>query len=137
MENKKKLQRVYEEVVQIARRYQTVDYDEEEGTWVCIPEFPMPKGWNKVATALMFELPSNYPHMPPDGFYIDQHMKKYGSLMIPYFENNNRHNRYADRGWAWFCLHLNKHAWRPKTNILAGDSLLTLASTAYVALEKV
>jgi hypothetical protein len=120
--------RVYQEALLLARQFGVVDYDEEDGQWVRIPEFPLPEGWGRPVTELLLVLPSGYPHMPPNGFFIDRHLRTQSGHRIDHcFEERGEYNPYAAKGWAWFCIHLDRQAWRPTGDILHGDNLVKLA----------
>ena len=121
--------RVYREALLLARQFPTVDYDDEDGRWLHIPHFPLPGGWDRPETALLLDLPRGYPHLPPDGFYIDRYLRtRHGRQIDHYFEARGSHNPYADKGWGWFCIHLNQAAWRPTADLVSGDNLLKLAA---------
>lgn len=123
------VRRVYEESLLLALQFGTVDYDDKAGSWVRIPYFPLPVGWDRGTTGVLFELPHGYPHVPPDGFYIDRFLRtRYGRQIGHYFENRGRFNRYADHGWGWFCIHLESGAWHPAAEVARGDNLLKLAA---------
>lgn len=124
-----KVQWVYQESLLLARQFGTVDYDDEEGCWVHIPHLPLPAGWDRPTTALLFDLPDGYPHIPPDGFYVDRLLRtRFGHRLDHYFEERSTLNPYADRGWAWFCIHLDRRAWRPTADVVSGDNLLKLTA---------
>jgi hypothetical protein len=119
--------RVLQEAVLLARHFGVVDYDDEDGSWLHIAHFGLPVGWDRPSTALLIELPPAYPHVPPDGFYLDRLLRTaLGQSVDHYFENPGAYNRHADRGWAWFCIHLNRGTWRPRADVAGGDNLLKL-----------
>lgn len=121
--------RVYQEALLLARHFGEVEYDEEDGQWLYVPHFSLPAGWDRPATGLMWVLPGSYPHLPPDGFYIDRYLRTHrGQRIGHYFEERGTYNPYADKGWAWFCIHLERGAWRPAADVMRGDSLLKLAA---------
>lgn len=66
---------VYREAWLLARQFGTVEYDDEDGRWVHIPRFPLPAGWDRPTTGLLLVLPNGYPHVPPDGFYMDRFLR--------------------------------------------------------------
>lgn len=132
------VQRVYQEALLLARQFGVVDYDDEDGRWVYIPHFPLPVGWDRRTTGLLLVLPSGYPHMPPDGFYIDRFLRtRNGQQVDHYFEERSRHNPYAGKGWGWFCIHLDRGAWRPTGDVLHGDNLLKLTALIRAILTEV
>ena len=120
--------RVYREALLLARQFGVVDYDEEDGQWVRIPDFPLPEGWGQPVTELLLVLPAGYPHVPPNGFFIDRRLRiQMGHRIDHYFEERSEYNPLAGKGWAWFCIHLDRHAWRPTADVLRGDNLVKLA----------
>ncbi len=122
-----RMQRIFQEALLLARQFGEVDYDEEEGCWVYIPNFGLPVGWDRPQTGLLLALPSSYPHIPPNGFYVDRFLRSSdGRRMDHYFEERSIHNPYADQGWGWFCIHLGQRSWRPTADTRYGDNLLKL-----------
>ena len=124
-----RLRRVYQEVLLLAEQYGVIDYDDEDGDWVHIPYFALPAGWDRQTTGLLIKLPRGYPHVPPDGFHIDRYLRTQdGRRVEHYFEEQGGYNPYADRGWGWFCIHLNQGRWRPTSDVGQGDNLLRLTA---------
>jgi hypothetical protein len=133
-----RVQRVYREALLLARQFGVVDYDDEDGRWVYIPRFPLPAGWDRRTTGLLLVLPSGYPHVPPGGFYIDRFLRtRSGRRVDHYFEERGDYNPYADKGWGWFCIHLDRGAWQPTGDVLRGDNLLKLAALIRTILTQV
>lgn len=129
---------VYREALLLARHFRVVDYDEEDGSWVHIRRFPLPAGWDRPATELLLALPHGYPHLPPDGFYIDRGLRnRLGQKIDHYFEDDGRFNAYAHRGWGWFCIHPHRGAWRPAADLVSGDNLLKLTALIGAILAEV
>jgi len=122
-----RVERVYQEADLLARQYGVADYDDEDGRWVHVLYFPLPAGWDRRTTGLLLELPDGYPHVPPEGFYIDRFLRtRSGQQVDHYFEERGHYNPYADKGWGWFCIHLERGAWRPTADVLGGDNLYRL-----------
>jgi hypothetical protein len=120
---------VYREACLLARQFGTVEYDDEDGRWVEIPHFPLPAGWDRPATGLLLVLPNGYPHVPPDGFYMDRCLRiRRGQKVGHYFEEGGIHNPYAAKGWAWFCIHPDREAWYPTSDLVSGDNLFKLVA---------
>jgi len=133
-----RVQRVYQEALLLARQFGIVDYDDEDGRWVHIPAFPLPEGWDRRTTGLLLVLPDGYPHIPPDGFYIDRFLRtRSGRRVSHYFEERSGYNPYVDKGWGWFCIHLDHRAWRPTGDVTSGDNLLKLAALIRAILTEV
>lgn len=136
--NRSRVQRVYQEALLLARHFGVVDYDDEDGLWVHIPCFPLPVGWDRQTTGLLLELPGGYPHVPPNGFYIDRLLRTASGRQVShYFEERGRFNPYADKGWGWFCIHLERGSWRPTGSVLHGDNLLKLTALIRAILTEV
>lgn len=98
------------------------EWDYEDGEWVRIPAFRLPPGLGQATTDLLIDIPADYPNTPPNGIYVQQHLK----LPSHYFERQSSLNRHGDRGWAWYCFHVDgSHGgWRASTNVRRGDNLL-------------
>jgi len=130
-------QRIYQEAILLAREYGAVQYDDEDGRWVCIERFPLPSGWDRGITELLLVLPDGYPHLPPDGFYVDRYLRtRRGHRIDHYFEERGHLNPYADRGWGWYCIHLKPGTWRPTSNVVYGDNLAKLAAMIRAILSR-
>jgi hypothetical protein len=133
-----RVQRVYQEALLLARQFGVVDYDDEDGLWVHIPHFPLPAGWDRRTTGLLLVLPNGYPHVPPDGFYMDRFLRTHSERRVDhYFEVRGDYNPYADKGWGWFCIHLGRVSWRPTDSVLHGDNLLRLTALIRAILTEV
>ena len=118
-------QRILFEISILSARFQDVNYDDEDFSWVHIPCFDLPLGWNQYHTGLLIELPTAYPDIPPDGFYVDKNLRPTnGRPMTHYFEDQGHYNPYAKCGWAWYCIHPSRTSWRPSAHVLQGDNLL-------------
>ena len=133
-----RVQRVYQEAMLLAWQFGVVDYDDEDGRWVHILEFPLPTGWDREKTGLLLMLPDGYPHVPPNGFYIDRFLRtRSGRRVEHYFEEQGGYNPYAEKGWGWFCIHLGRRAWRPAGDVRRGDNLFKLTALIRAALTEV
>ena len=136
--NSMRLQRIIQEVMLLARENGMVEYDEEDGRWVHLPDFSLPDGWDRATTGMLLVLPDGYPHIPPDGFYVDRFLRTRSGLRLDhYFEDLSQYNPYAAQGWAWFCIHLKNGSWRPAASIEDGDSLFTLTALIRAILTEV
>lgn len=102
-------------------------YDEVEASdqieWVIIRHFPLPPGWNKSETAVLFFVPSGYPSMAPDCFYADPDLRLAGGGM----PSNSNINTALDRQWLWFSYHVRSGSWKPDLDPEQGHNLLTFA----------
>jgi len=111
--------------------------DPQQGNgWVHIPSFPLPAGWSRSTTNLMVIVPGSYPHLPPDSFYVEKHLRDARGRPIDHYFEGAGHNRFAHRGWAWFCYHV-RGPWRPTVDPYSGDSLATYVNLIGYALQGV
>ena len=111
--------------------YRPFDYDEERFGWLRVL-LPLPeRKWNRDASELLILIPSHYPEIPPERFYLDSGLRDIrGKRPGHYFQANE----YSSKGWAWFCLHLEK-GWSPRERIEAGDNLVTVIERIQVGLS--
>lgn len=132
--------RVQQEVALLRLRFKHVAYDDLGYRWVHLPRFELPEGWSKRETELLVMLPPAYPQLPPDGFFLDKRLTtRRGRTPGHYFQEQSRHNPYADRGWAWYCVHLSgggRGGWRASADVLQGDSLITYIEVIRLVLSQ-
>lgn len=113
-----------------------VEWDWEDYMWVMIKNFKLPRGWSKPTVPLLIEIPRTYPDALPKevGFYTEKRLTdRKGFATSHYFQEMGSLNKYADRGWAWLCIHVNK--WNPKTDIRKGDNLMTICNLIHNTLS--
>jgi hypothetical protein len=117
--------RIAQEIALLATRFDEINFDDTGFGWVHIPRFELPRGWSRPTTELLILLPSAYPQVAPNGFYIDQRLRPLsGRVPAHYFEEPGTHNPLGDRGWAWYCIHAGRGNWSPKASVWQGDNLL-------------
>ena len=102
---------------------QGVDFDEENADWFVAPSYRLPGNWGKVVASspLLIAFPSEYPAIPPIGFYL--------MADIPHSPNGHLYEQaYHDawkmpleRGWKWYCVYVQPGAWRPALIQRSGD----------------
>jgi hypothetical protein len=134
----KRVERILNEVAILAVAYGAVEFDEKAFSWVYIPRFPLPKGWNKRSTELLIELPPTYPWTPPTAFHMDKGLRRYGRSVAHYFEERDM-SRYSRKGWAYFCLHVKecgRGGWNPTDSVIKGDNLLKYTELIRTVLTK-
>jgi hypothetical protein len=116
--------RIAHEVAMLAAGYGAVNYDDRGFTWVHVPQFRLPRGWNARQSGILLEVPPQYPSIPPDGFYLLKGLRDAQGLEpTHYFQAGSSLNRYADRGWAWYCMHA-RGGWHATADIVSGHNLL-------------
>lgn len=60
--------RITREVALLQSAYLGLQYD--GGSWVLIPNYLLPSGWNRERTDVAFQIPTGYPATPPYGIYV-------------------------------------------------------------------
>ena len=126
-------QRFLLEIFLLEKVYGKIKYDQDNHLWVCIPDFELPKGYNKKTSELLIELPAHYPFSPPTNFFMDRTITTRNGKTIEHYYPDREQNKYYDRGWGWFCVHIRN--WKVKEDIMQSDNLLTSADIAYLTLE--
>lgn len=92
--------------------------------WLYVPRFELPPGWNRGSTELLVVVPPQYPYGPPESFFIETGLRDRIDRGIDhYFQEQSGYNPYGERGWAWFCYHIEQHSWRPRGRARDGDNL--------------
>lgn len=107
-------QLITEQVFDVAQKYATsgLDFDEEDAHWMIFPQFRLPRNWSRRSAALMVIFPTDYPVIPPIGFYLPSD--------VPSPHGHKFSQAYHDasavplqEGWDWYCCTVNPGAWRP------------------------
>ncbi len=127
-------ERILLEVSLLRNAFNEVEYDSERLLWVCIHDFKLPQGFNKGKTGLLIELPKNYPFCPPKNCFLDKTIKTaLGKEIREHYYPDKLYNKYYDKGWAWFCIHIK--SWKIRDDVMESDNLLTSIDIAYLTLE--
>ena len=121
------------EVYLLEQIFGSIKYDQEDRLWVCIPNFDLPQGYNKKTSQLLIELPAHYPFNPPRNFFLDRTIGTRNGKDIEHYYPNSEQNKYYDKGWAWFSVHIQR--WKVKDDIMRSDNLLTSVDIAYLTLQ--
>lgn len=106
-----------------------VEFDEQDANWLVFPKFFMPKAWGVPTAPVLLLFPTDYPTLPPIGFYLPE------ALRSPHghFYNKAYHEASSaptQKGWNWYCCYIHNGAWRPAPasqpgNWRRGDNLWT------------
>lgn len=127
-------ERVFAEVYLLRKIYKEVDYDGEDFSWVYIPEFELPKGFNEQVGELLIEIPLNYPFAPPENFFLHKGIKTFEGYSIDHYYPRKSMSKYYEKGWAWFCIHIDK--WKAVDDIMRSDNLITCFHLVYITLSE-
>jgi hypothetical protein len=116
----RRLQRIYEEVLTLSRRFGRVDWDDEDGRWVLIYTLDLPSQYKpKEFTACLIDLPPDYPETQPSGTYVDPDL----DITSGHYYNRS----YSDKGYTWICAH--PQTWDPAYPWPQGDNLITVVAS--------
>jgi hypothetical protein len=116
----------------LARRYGSVAYDQQDGSWLHIAKFPVPHGWNKSFVEILIDIPwgvPGYPSIAPKWFWTDRDLQTRDGRDIGHFfaaaGSGQVDKLYLDKDWGHFCVYLR--SWRPSSGnaIQTGHNLLT------------
>ncbi|HEY3268662.1 MAG TPA: E2/UBC family protein [Armatimonadota bacterium] len=109
------------------------DIDADAGSWVIIRDVPLPLGYNRASTDILFLLPASYPAVPPDWFYLDPGLRGPRGPLRHYFEAQAGHAP-VRKGWAAGSLHIR--GWAPSSDPMRGHSLMHLCQLAKEAFAR-
>ena len=109
----------------LRQHYPSLEHGEKLD-WIYLPEFPLPLGrFNRANSPVLFRLPSAYPQVGPDNFFVDVGLRlKDGSTPPAFNANAVSSTGPAPKAgdWGWFSWH--PQAWRPAATPEGGDNLL-------------
>lgn len=148
MKANQRLSRIAKECALSAVHYSTTrraSYDDEDGSWAIIHDFPLPKGYNYDSTDVLVLLPEDYPLTPPDWFYVDnnlrladgrgpEHLFYEDAIHIDPNEPLEGQQHPQLIGWTACCLHIVE--WKPAGDPLKGHSLLSVCELIKRAFER-
>lgn len=118
--------RIERELALLRERYSQLDY-RPEGRWVQIPGYPLPRGWNRTATQVAFQIPAAYPGTPPYGIYVPAGLTFNGLRPDNYTEPSSTQPPYGGGSWGVFSWTTVDGQWRAtaEPDPVRGYSLLS------------
>ena len=127
--------RILQEASVIRMRY-PVKIDKDNLNYIMVKKFPLSRDYSQPTTSVFIEIPSGYPQVPPVHFYMKKSLTYKGRCPTHYFKEDSRvfNNKLSHLGWGKYCLHI-KGSWRPSSNILDGDSLITFLELIKTVLD--
>ncbi|MDE2823496.1 MAG: hypothetical protein OXK79_08320 [Chloroflexota bacterium] len=114
--------RITEELALIRREFPDVVY-REEGRWVLISSYPLPAGWNRVVTDVVFQIGEGHPATPPYGFYVPSGIQFQGTAPNNYTDQASNKPPF-DKAWSFFSWAPEVGHWKPAAAAHAGSNLL-------------
>jgi len=114
-------ERLNEELALLRQRYPQLQYSPEQ-RWVCVPSYPLPKGWNREMTDTAFQVPIGYPGSPPYGVWTLAGLLFHGQQPDNYAPGDPQ----PPFGGVWWRFSWSSvDAWQPSAEIIAGSNLVT------------
>jgi hypothetical protein len=113
--------RLQKEITIISHRFPIL-FDENNLSYISVTNFPLNSQFNFSSTTLLLKIPVQYPYTPPEHFYLKKGLLYNGKSPVHYFQSAG-FNDLSDLGWSKYCLHTK--SWKPTSDILSGDSLIT------------
>ncbi|OGX19585.1 MAG: hypothetical protein A3K83_03475 [Omnitrophica WOR_2 bacterium RBG_13_44_8b] len=124
-------ERIIREITLLKNKYAGITHGENYD-WVLITDYPLPEGYNRTSTKLLFLIPSAYPHTSPDCFYVEKGLRLNNGNMP---SNYNEHMDVPLGGeWGYFSWH--QEVWQSADQIENGDNLLTFIKSVNVRLRE-
>ena len=99
---------------------------QEEGSWVYLPSYPLPKGWNREATDVAFQISDGYPAAPPYGFYVPSGIEFDGTTPNNYTDPASNQPPFGET-WGIFSWAPIDGEWKPTGDARRGSNLLQWA----------
>lgn len=124
---------ITEQVYDLALHYfkSGVNFDEEDANWMLVPKYVLPKKWHHIATAteLLIIFPTEYPALPPIGFYMKESIPESPNGHFYAQAYHEADKAPLEAGWKWYCVYVNQGSWQPnKHEWRKGDNLWTYFS---------
>ncbi len=117
--------RVIEELDLLRKSYSNLKFV-EEGLWICISDYSLPKEsqWNRTSTDVVFQIPVAYPGTPPYGFYVLSGIKCANVQPDNYKDPADQQPPFEGQ-WGIFSWTPEGGEWKPTEN-LTGTNLLNV-----------
>ena len=112
------IERILQEIKILQKQYGELEYD-PNGSWILFKKFKLPPGWYKEYTELLINIPSGYPSISPDNFYVPPGFKLASEQKIDRYTEGPT---FLGRTWGQFSYHIDGE-WNPSENILEGNNL--------------
>lgn len=95
-----------------------------QGAWVRIPDLPLPTGWNRDGTDVVFQIAGAFPAAPPYGIFVPSGLRFEGKTPGSYKEPSDNSPPFGGK-WGFFSWAVDSPAdWQPTAHIELGANLL-------------
>lgn len=125
------MERLLAEIELLRKRHPEVQCG-DGNRWFMIPQYLLPRGWNREKTRLLFIVPPEYPHRPPDNFYVDVGLRLAAGNQIP----SNYSEGQSPIGGQWGTFSFHAEVWQPAPEIEKGDNMLTFLTAVRLRLQE-
>ena len=115
--------RLEQEIGLLRSRWAELRYD-PGGRWVLLPAYPLPAGWNRSTTDVVFQIQMNHPGAAPYGFYTPTGLLHQGHSLNNYQDPAPTQPPFGGR---WGIFSWSPEDWQPQADIRAGSNLFTWA----------
>ena len=97
-----------------------IDYDDLNFDWMVVERYKMPPNWSVGYSPLMLIFPTEYPQLPPVGFYLPKTLNSPNGHLF-----DGAYHGASDapirEGWRWYCSYVEQGAWQPSWGRYADD----------------
>lgn len=100
-----------------------VSFDEQNADWVVVHGYELPSIWHSIVktTDLLIVFPTEYPELPPVGFYLREDIPLSVNGHLYKIEYHDACSDPLTQGWKWYCVYINQGSWRPAPVKHPGD----------------
>lgn len=113
-------ERVEQELALLRQRYEDVEYV-EAGHWVRVGKYPLPKGWNRQETDVVFQIQRGHPGQAPYGIYLPVGLQFGTTKLTNYAEPAPAQPPFSGR---WGIFSWTPEDWKPAADPTKGSNLL-------------
>ena len=128
---------ITEQVFDIAEHYlkRGVDFDEHNADWMVSPNYRLPDSWSSMAqlSPLLIVFPTEYPQIPPVGFYLKGEIMKKQTLLE---KITGKKKKATPKSKEMVPVDQNPRKKKALTRIAGKDNLLQLAISKDLDIEK-
>ena|SRR6185436_1993676 len=117
--------RVEQELRLLRSRWLELQYD-PGGRWVLLHGYPLPPGWSRTATEVVFQIQLNHPGAAPYGFLTPIGLRHNDRVPTNYQEPAATQPPFSG---PWGMFSWQPEDWQPQADISAGSNLFTWAQS--------
>lgn len=114
-------QRLEAELKLLREYYPDLEYKEERGHWIKLPNHKLPEGWNHNEIPVAFEMKDAYPGTPPYGIYAPADLTFRGHA--PNNANTSPPQPPFEGKWILLSWSPADGQWKPTADLRTGSNL--------------